>query len=262
MTSAFVSPVLDANIRASIAAATAKGLRALMGSGWPTSTSGTPLFIKFTSAKYGGVYAAGGPKAGAPKPAGLFVSASPGFTWGMGCYLTPLLYPVSTAIYGRCGIVAEADPSGWQLFDATDRTAQDLYLEWVRYQPFARLLMLSTHSQLANQYLRNAFRTEYRVDCVVFPPDESNQYYTRRRTDRWLAVTEWNGAGELSSGPYCGRFKNPRLSVVLAEEFEISRAGLMRRTLIGPMSPPIDHANLATQIAAAYNGSAIATVSP
>lgn len=261
MTSALVPPALDANINASINAATATGLLSLLKGTWPKSRSGLPLFIKFTSAKFGAAYATSGPKAVTAKPGGLFVSASPGFTWGTGCYTTPLLYPVSTAIYGRCGIVAEADPTGWRLFDATDTATQQLYLDWIRVQPYSRLLMLTTHSQLANQYLRNAFRTQYRIDCVVFPPDEANQYYTRRKYDRWLAVSEWNSAGELSSGPYCSRFLSPRLSVVLAEEFEVARGGLARRSLIGPMSLPINHAGLATDIAKAYNSSDIATVS-
>jgi hypothetical protein len=261
MTSALIPPALDADIKASIDAATAVGLLSLLSGTWPKSHRRLPLFIKFTSAKFGGVYATSGPNAGAAKPAGLFISASPGFTWGMACYATPLLYPVSTAIYGRCGIVAEANPTGWRLFDASDPTAQQLYVDWVRFQPYSRLLMLTTHSQLANQYLRNAFRTQYRIDCVVFPPDEVNQYYTRRRRDRWLAVSQWNAAGDLSSGPYCNQFMNPKLSAVLAEEFEVTRGGLGRRSLIGPMSLPINHASLAADIAKAYNANDIATVS-
>jgi hypothetical protein len=158
-------------------------------------------------------------------------------------------------------VVAEADPSGWRLFDATNNTNQQLYLDWVRTQPYARRLMLTTHSQLANQFLRNTFRTHYEIDCLVFPPDEANQYYTRRRYDQWLAVSQWNSAGELSSGPYCSKFANPKLSVVLAEEFELAHQGLGRRSLIGPMSLPIDHANLASEIVNAYDRNDIATVS-
>lgn len=259
MTSTVVPPPLDAAINASIDAATFTGLPSLLGGAWPRSTLGSLLFIKFMSAKYGAVYATKGSKAGTPKPTGLFVSASAGFTWGKACYATPLLYPVSTAIYGRCGVVAEADPAGWRLFDATDPTAQQLYVDWVGHQPCSRLLMLTTHSQLANQYLRNVFRTQYRIDCIVFPPDETNSFYTRRHHDRWLAVSQWDAANELAGG-YCSKFLNPRLSLVLAEEFEVIRAGLGRRTLIGPMSLPIDHVQIAADAATAYNASDIATV--
>lgn len=48
--------------------------------------------------------------------------------------------------------------------------------------------------------------------------------------------------------------------MVLAEEFEVIRAGLDRRTLIGPMSLPIDHVQIAADAATAYNASDIATV--
>lgn len=260
MTTALVPPALDSAIRGAISAATAAGLLPLLGGGsWPTSATGQPLFIKFIGARYGASYAATGLKAGGTTPLGLFVSSSPGFTWGKACYATPLKYPVSTAIYGRCGIVAEADLTGWRLFDATDAAAQQLYLDWVRSQPYSRLLMLTTHSQLANQFLRNAFRTQYQIDCVVFPPDESNQFYTRRSHDRWLAVSEWTSGGELAAG-YCSKFLNPRLAAVLAEEFEVEKAGLGRRSLIGPTSLPIDHAQIAADIATAYNMSDIATV--
>jgi hypothetical protein len=259
MTSAVVPPYLNVAISTSIDAASSTGLLSLLGGTWPRSSHGLPLFIKFMSAKYGAVYATKGPKAGTTKPTGLFVSASPGFTWGKACYATPLLYPVSTAIYGRCGVVADADPAGWRVFDATDPAAQQLYVNWVGHQPYSRLLMLTTHSQLANQYLRNAFRTQYRVDCVVFPPDEANSFYTRRNHDRWLAVSQWDAANELAGG-YCNRFLNPKLAVVLAEEFEVIRAGLGRRALIGPMSVPINHAQIAVDAATAYNTSDIATV--
>ncbi|GAC1344539.1 MAG: hypothetical protein NVSMB18_22340 [Acetobacteraceae bacterium] len=260
MTSALVPAALDAGIKASIATATAVGLVNLLGATWPISIGGhKPLFIKFMSATYGARYAMSGPKAALAKPAGLFVSSSAGFTWGQACYATPLLYPVSTAIYGRCGIVAEADPTNWQLFDATSPTAQQLYLDWVRSQPYSRLLMLTTHSQLANQFLRNTFRTQYRIDCVVFPPDESNPFYTRRGHDRWLAVSEWGPAGDLAGG-FCSRFTNPRLAVILAEEFELERRGLARRAMIGPMAVPLNHLSLTADIATAYNTLQIATV--
>lgn len=259
MTTALVPPALDAAITASIATSTATGLVGLLGGSWPRSSGGRPLFIKFMPAAFGALYATSGPKAALTKPAGLFVSGSAGFTWGQACYVTPLLYPVSTGIYGRCGVVAEADPTGWRLFDATDPAAQQLYLDWVHAQPYSRLLMLTTHSQRANQFLRNAFRTQYRIDAVVFPPDEANAFYTRRAHDRWLAVSQWGPTGDLA-GDYCGRFLNPRLSVVLAEEFELKKHGMSRRAMIGPMQVPIDHTMLRATIATAYNARDIVTV--
>ena len=50
------------------------------------SSSGLPLFIKFTSAKYGAVYATKGPKAGTTKPTGLFRLYVGGLHLGKACY--------------------------------------------------------------------------------------------------------------------------------------------------------------------------------
>lgn len=257
MSIGIAGPRLDDEIERHISTASQRGLDRVIGGSSPTSTDKQPLFIKFTSAKFGGLHAHGGPW-GKP-PGGLYVSAAPGFTWGRACYVTPLRFPVSTAIFGRCGIVAKGNPAGWRLFDATDVFAQDLYMAWASVQPYARLLMLTTHSAVANQFLRDRFRTQYRIDCVVFPPDETNRHYTRRRTDRWLAVSEWRG-GQLVGDTLSTRFSEPRLAAVLAEEFEPVHHALGRRSLIGPMKLPIDHAKLSADIAAAYNGRQIATV--
>jgi hypothetical protein len=59
-------------------------------------------------AQYGGAYS----PLRSSRPSGLFISTSPGFTWGNGCYITSLSFGLSAAIYGRCGVVAEADPTG------------------------------------------------------------------------------------------------------------------------------------------------------
>jgi hypothetical protein len=260
MTIGTISSGLDAAIESAVQKSTTLGLVGILKGAWPRSTSGLPLFIKYTSAKFGGIYAPIGPKAASPKPPGLFVSATIGYTWGTACYVSPLLYPVSTAIYGRCGVVAEADPSNWRIFDASDLISQQFYIDWLNAQPYARLLMLTTHSQLANQFLRDRFRTQYRIDCVVFPPDEINPYYTRHRQDRWLAITQWGATGEIASSQTCTVFQNPRLASVIAEEFECSHNAMGRRALIGPTSTPLNHVSLANDIAKAYNTSTIATV--
>jgi hypothetical protein len=255
MATPVVPPALDRAIRRHIDGVSLHGLTALLGPDWPMTGRGHPLFIKFASAKFGGAYGRAVP------PAGLFISATPGYTWGRACYVTPLLYPLSTAIFGRCGVVAEADPTDWRLFDATSPAAQDLYMDWVRVQPFSRLLMLTTHSQLANQYLRDRFRTQYRIDCVIFPPDEIGRHYTRRKIDRWLAVSEWGPGGELAAAQFCTRFRGARLGAVLAEEFETVHKAVGRRSLIGPHHLPIDHAAIRSAIAAAYATNQIATIS-
>jgi hypothetical protein len=255
MNRATIPLTLDTAIGAAINQATGKGLNGLLPGPLPQSANGLPLFIKYTSAKFGGTYAPVGPNAAAPKP-GLHVSAAEGFTWGTACYVAPLVFPVSTAIYGRCGIVAEADPSNWRIFDASDAYSQQLYVNWVNLQPYAHKLILTTHSQLANQFLRNLFRTQYKIDCVVFPPDEDNLHYTLPMQDLWLAVTQWSVNGEISSGPSTV-FRNPRLSVVLAEEFERSMG---HPTLIGPTVLPLNRTQAAVSIVHAYNTAQISTM--
>jgi hypothetical protein len=253
-----VNADLDREIERHIDDCVQRGLWSVTNDSPVRGRSGSALFIKFMSAQYGGAYS----PLRASRPSGLFISTSPGFTWGNGCYITSLSFGLSAAIYGRCGVVAEADPSGWRIFNAADPHAQQLYIVWVGHQPYARMLMLTTHSQLANQYLRNLFKTHYRIDCVVFPPDEINFHYSSRRTDRWLAVTDWRGS-VICNGGHSARFQSPRLAAVISEEFEKTHGGIGRRTLIGPLQVPLPHATtFSAAITTAYNSSTIATISP
>ena len=57
----------------------------------------------------------------------MTVSATPGFTWGDGVYVTPLRHPYSTMMYGRAGVM------GWlqwapeqKAYDATGRGSAGL----------------------------------------------------------------------------------------------------------------------------------------
>jgi hypothetical protein len=257
---AIVNPKLDKEIRDHIDDATKDGLWSITGCAAVKDRKGRALFVKYMAAKYGGEYS---PLRRSRPPAGLYISNSPGFTWGNGCYVAPLGYAVSTAIYGRCGVVAAGDPSRWRIFNAADPKAAQLYVNWALGQPYARILMLTTHSQLANQYLRNRFKTQYHIDCVAFLPDEMNHRYTRHSTDRWLAVTDWvvNGGREIRNSGYSSRFEDARLAALVSEEFEPTRGGIGRRILIGPLKPPLPFPTLAADIAANYNASTIFTVS-
>jgi hypothetical protein len=110
----------------------------------------------------------------------------------------------------------------------------NLYVKWSREQPMSSMLALTTHSQLANQILRITFRTRFKIDIVVFPPDEMNRTYTNRTRDRWLAISEWSPSGRLRSSGSANIPRIPRLCVVVAEEFEKSESGIGRRPHIGP----------------------------
>ena len=124
--------------------------------------------------------------------------------------------------------------AGWRIFDATDSSTAELYVHWAQQQPIYPMLTLTTHANWANHLLRNLFKSRFQIDVVVFPPDEFHAHYTRRKTDRWLAISEWSPSGRLASGVVASRPINPRLTVILAEEFEPTQSGIRRKALIGP----------------------------
>lgn len=259
--SARVRPTpVDARITKAIDSATTKGLDSILGVS-PTAAEAR-LIIKYMDARYGGEYAPARRTRGRKARDKVHISTSVDFTWGTGCYVCPLAYAFSAAIYGSCGIIAEFDPSHWRLFDAG--AAQNIrdYMAWVEYQPMIMMLKTTVHANLANQYLRNTFREAFRIDCVVFPPDEINQHYVDRTRHRWLAVSDWDGPGRLRRGGASDKFRRPRLTVVIAEQFEKVHGGLGRRTLIGPQASPFVPPATPAQLAAAYVNHQICTTSP
>lgn len=242
---------IDAAIEAAITNATGLGFGAIAAPGRPADES--RYIVKYTGAKYGGRYP---PGANATASLGLFVSPNPGFTWGAGVYACPVAYPVSGAIYGRCGIVAELpSTSGWRIFDATDPSTALLYVQWAQLQPIYSMLTLTAHANWANQLLRNLFKTRFRVDVVVFRPDEYHARYTSRTTDRWLSISEWDARGRLASGVVATRPMNAHLTVILAEEFEPTQSGIRRQALIGPTPTLPSMLPSAANVIAAYRAS-------
>ena len=223
-----VPTTADKEIEAAIVTATTRGLAAVGAPGRPPNEA--QYVVKYTGAKHGGGYPPVSPAA-----APMFVSANPGFTWGIGLYVCLVAFPVSSAIYGRCGVVAKLpSTAGWRIFDATDTSTAQLYVQWAQQQPMYPMLTLTTHANQANHLLRNLFKSRFHIDVVVFPPDEFNNYYTDRKIDRWLAISEWSAPGRLANGGVATRALDARLTVILAEEFEPTRSGIRRRTLIGP----------------------------
>lgn len=95
-------------------------------------------------------------------------------------------------------------------------------------------LTLTAHAALANQLLRNMFRQRFEIDVVVFKPDEFHRRYTRRNDDRWLAISEWAAPQRLVTSGGATRALEPRLTVILAEEFEPTKSGIRRQAFIGP----------------------------
>jgi len=203
--------------------------------------AGLPLAIKYVPVQWAKTYLQG---------SALKVSTTVGFTWGTGTYVAPTAFPISTAIYGRVGVVAAFDPAGWKVFDATNPQILYLYLTWVGFQPLYRVLASTMHSALANQFLRDLFRTTYSIDCVLFHPDQRNAIYTER-TDVWMNVTDWVKAGEIDS-TFSRRLSSPRATVLAEEEFAPLGHDIGRRTLIGPRTPRQPNALVQQLIAGAY----------
>lgn len=204
-----------------------------------------PLAIKYVPPKYAKTYVTGAVRQ-------LRISTSPGFTWGTGTYVSPLLFPISTAIFGRVGIVARFDPTAWRVFDGTKTTNQALYMDWIRMQPLHGPLTLTMHSQLANQYLRDLFRMAYTIDCVLFRPDQFNAIYTSLNSDVWMNVTDWTATGAIATGDST-RFGGAQFTVLLDEEFSPDQYDIERATLIGPISSRQSNAIIMRKIVKAYN---------
>jgi hypothetical protein len=212
------------------------------------------LVIKYIPVRYCRVFrpdlaarAAGG------GPPGLRISDTPGFTWGPGNYVTPLANPLSTAIYGRAGIVARLDRNQahqWTVFDARASVNQDHYIAWTLHQPAFRWLTTTCHANLANHYLRKAFREAFAIDSVVFHPDQRNPDYTQRH-DVWLCISDWTPFRRLASGE-SRVLGDPRLTVLVSEEFEPQSHDVRRRSLIGPRGPLPSSAALAAEIRRHY----------
>jgi hypothetical protein len=180
---------------------------------------GDPFAIKFVASKWAANYST-------PKP--LKISANPALTWGTATYVTPMAFPLSSALYGRIGLVTEFDPKNWRIFDATDPATRMLYVNWVQVQPAFSDLVLTVHSTYANHYLRNKFREDFKIDCVLFHPDQEAELHTDRGQHVWMAVTDWTKP-VTKEGIESGMstiFSQARFTVLLDEEFVLETNGL------------------------------------
>jgi hypothetical protein len=163
------------------------------------------------------------------------ISSTVGFTWGAGTYVAPLAYPTSSAIFGRLGVVAQFNPSGWKVFDAVDPKNQDLYLSWTWRQPLFRhrLSMLTKGSAFYNQELRNRFRSHFNIDCVLFPPDQINRDYTKL-TDVWMCVTDWKSPSVIMKEGLSSKFTVAKVCALADEEFYDVDEGIKRKAHLNP----------------------------
>ncbi|MDA0182905.1 hypothetical protein OJ997_21515 [Solirubrobacter phytolaccae] len=179
----------------------------------------SPLVVKYVGSRWAGAYR--GPNGG------LYIGQD-NYTWGRGVYVTGVEEPLSTAIYGRAGVLARFDPAGWRAFDARDPANRELYLRWLRVQPAYRDAVLTVHTNLWLHKLRNLFREQFQIDVVLFTPDEVDAlgWYTNR-TDTWLAVSDWTPTGTLALG-FSNRFQDARLTLLVEEDFVVDAPALTR----------------------------------
>jgi hypothetical protein len=210
--------------------------------------SGDPLVIKYIPARFAGVYQSPGGR--------LRISDTAGFTWGTGTYVVPLAYPVSSAIFGRVGVVAKFDPTGWRVFDATNVQNQDHYLSWAAQQLFGRQAALTAQSAYYNQLLRDLFRVAFDIDCVLFPPDQTNAAYTDP-ADVWMNVTDWTRTSGTPSKPsiaigFSGLFTDPRIAVLVDDEFDDDVGGTVRKAMLAFTSARPPNTATAKAIASSY----------
>ncbi|HEX9941627.1 MAG TPA: hypothetical protein VGG03_06410 [Thermoanaerobaculia bacterium] len=173
----------------------------------------------------------------------LAISATPGFTWGDGVYVTPLSCPYSTMMYGRIGVM------GWvhaddmrRAYDASRVRGTDLYLEWIRSKVFLyRLGNTTIHANYVNRYLRNQFRRRFQIDVVLFPPDQYNRAYVAPGRDRWFCISDWSGVLPQAPGQkplFSNKVRDCEWVVVVGEEFEKSAFEWNFKDLIGPQVAP------------------------
>jgi hypothetical protein len=168
----------------------------------------------------------------------LVISATPGFTWGDGIYVSPLTNPYSTMMYGRVGVLGWLDGSVVRAYDAADRRGIELYQEWIQHSTFVfRRLTTTIHADRANRVLRNAFRRRFGIDVTFFRPDQYNRRYVAAASDLWFAVSDWGGV----AGP--APTQRPRFSAkvndcewvaVVGEQFQETGSKTHFVDLIGP----------------------------
>lgn len=170
--------------------------------------------IKFVPSKWAARYVS---------PGQLKISETPALTWGTATYVTPLAFPLSSALYGRVGLVTPFAPENWRVFDATQASARAAYVNWVRAQPSFSDLVLTVHSTHANHLLRNQFREDFQIDCVLFHPDQEAEIHTDRGNHVWMAVTDWTAAQTIECG-MSGRLAAAKFVVLIDEDFALQDA--------------------------------------
>lgn len=210
-----------------------------------------PLAVKWVPSEHAHRYTQ-------PNP-GLYVGSN-NYTWGQGVYVTGISEPISTAIYGRAGVVARFNPSGWRCFDARTARNQRIYWAWLKAQPAYSEAVLTVHSEHWLQLLRNLFREQFKIDVVMFRPDEydSPGWYTQPG-HTWLAVSDWTATGALAD-EWSQKFLEAQLVAVAEEDFRADKGALTRSPNFALSGASPDDPSLATSLKMAYSSNTVVRI--
>jgi hypothetical protein len=249
MTAKGVPTPIDATIRSAIDTYP-NGLLGTLATQSDPLGRGSPLVIKYIPAKFAMGYQTA-------KTTQLRISDTAGFTWGDGTYVSPLAFPISTAVFGRVGVVAKFDPAGWRVFDATTDQHQSYYLQWASRQPLFRRATLTALSPYYNRELRNLFRIAFDIDCVLFPPDQSNSVYNDSG-DVWMNVTDWaidpyTSDPKIATG-YSTQFTDTKISAIIEDEFYDDLGGTLRKAMLAFTTTKPSNGPIKQSIAQSYAG--------
>jgi hypothetical protein len=75
-----------------------------------------------------------------------------------------------------------------------------------------------------NHKLRDKFRQEFEIDCVLFHPDQEAELHTDTAAHVWMAVSDWERPKELETR-FSQRLANARFTVLIDEEFDLQDSG-------------------------------------
>jgi hypothetical protein len=184
----------------------------------PIDPARRPLAVKYTKSERAKGY--NGPNAG------LFLGEED-YTWGRAVYVTGYQEPLSTAIYGRVGLVSNFAPGDdWKVFDARDRSKAALYLHWLQLQKDYRDAILTVHTNHWLHGMRNDFREQFQIDVVLCNPDENDSRWRYTHiSDTWMCVSDWDATVNSRTGKralargFSKVFKDVQITVAPEEEF-------------------------------------------
>jgi hypothetical protein len=101
---------------------------------------------------------------------------------------------------------------------------------WAQAQAAYADVMITVHATATNHFLRNKFRQDFNIDCVLFHPDQEAELHTDVASHVWMAVTDWTDDRQIDT-EFSREVFDARFTILVDEEFELSGpAGLPIRS--------------------------------